>query len=53
LLFDTDVLSSKAWQAGYTLAVCRDQFMHPFGTCTFAHGAPADAAPATTGAPFA
>ncbi|MCI0462587.1 MAG: glycosyltransferase [Gemmataceae bacterium] len=40
-LFDTDVLSAKARQAGYTLAVCRDLFVHHFGTRTFAHGAPA------------
>jgi GT2 family glycosyltransferase len=39
-LFDTDVLSAKARQAGYTLAVCRDLFVHHFGTRTFAHGAP-------------
>ncbi len=39
-LFDTDVLSSKARQAGYSLAVCRDLFVHHFGTRTFAHGAP-------------
>ncbi|HYV34738.1 MAG TPA: glycosyltransferase family 2 protein [Gemmataceae bacterium] len=39
-LFDTDVLSSKARQAGFTLACCRDLFVHHFGTRTFAHGAP-------------
>lgn len=39
-LFDTDILSSKARQAGYTLACCRDLFVHHFGTRTFAHGAP-------------
>lgn len=38
-LFDTDILSSKARQAGYTLAVCRDLFVHHFGTRTFASGA--------------
>jgi GT2 family glycosyltransferase len=43
-LFDTDVLSAKARQAGYGLAVCRDLFVHPFGTRTFAQGAPAAAA---------
>lgn len=41
-LFDTDILSAKAREAGYTLAVCRDLFVHHFGTRTFAHGAPAD-----------
>lgn len=41
-LFDTDILSSKARQAGFTLACCRDLFIHHFGTRTFAHGAPAD-----------
>jgi GT2 family glycosyltransferase len=41
-LFDTDVLSVKARQAGYTLAVCRDLFVHHFGTRTFALGAPAE-----------
>ncbi len=40
-LFDTDILSSKAHQAGFTLAVCRDLFIHHFGTRTFAHGAAA------------
>ena len=40
-LFDTDVLSQKARQAGYSLAVCRDLFVHHFGTRTSAHGAPA------------
>ena len=39
-LFDTDILSSKARQAGFTLACCRDLFIHHFGTRTFAHGAP-------------
>jgi len=41
-LFDTDILSAKAREAGFTLAVCRDLFIHHFGTRTFAHGAPAD-----------
>ncbi|MCI0460905.1 MAG: glycosyltransferase [Gemmataceae bacterium] len=43
-LFDTDVLSARARQAGFMLAVCRDLFVHHFGTRTFAHGAPADQA---------
>jgi GT2 family glycosyltransferase len=38
-LFDSDVLSMKAKAAGFTLAVCRDLFVHHFGTRTFAHGA--------------
>ena len=37
-LFDSDILSAKAHQAGYSLAVCRDLFVHHFGTRTFAHG---------------
>lgn len=43
-LFDTDILSSKAREAGFTLAVCRDLFIHHFGTRTFAHGAPREEA---------
>jgi GT2 family glycosyltransferase len=39
-LFDTDVLSIKARQAGFTLACCKDLYIHHFGTRTFAHGAP-------------
>jgi len=39
-LFDTDILSAKARQAGYTLACARDMFIHHFGTRTFSHGAP-------------
>jgi hypothetical protein len=39
-LFDTDILSVKARQAGFTLACCRDLFVHHFGTRTFSHGAP-------------
>jgi GT2 family glycosyltransferase len=39
-LFDTDLLGAKARQAGFTLAVCKDLFVHHFGTRTFAHGAP-------------
>jgi len=37
-LFDTDILSVKARQAGFTLACCRDLFIHHFGTRTFSHG---------------
>src|SRR6266852_3849654 len=37
-LFDSDILSAKAKQQGYALAVCRDLFVHHFGTRTFAHG---------------
>jgi GT2 family glycosyltransferase len=44
-LFDTDLLSGRARQAGYRLAVCRDLFVHHFGTRTFAHGAPPGAEP--------
>jgi hypothetical protein len=43
-LFDTDVLSVKVRRAGYSLAVCRDLFVHHFGPRTFALGAPAEAA---------
>ncbi len=39
-LFDSDILSAKARQAGFTLACCRDLFVHHFGARTFAHGAP-------------
>jgi O-antigen biosynthesis protein len=39
-IFDTDILSSKARQAGFTLACCKDVYIHHFGTRTFAHGAP-------------
>ena len=39
-LFDTDLLCRSARQAGYTLACCRDLFIHHFGTRTFAQGAP-------------
>jgi GT2 family glycosyltransferase len=39
-LFDTDILSMKARQTGYTLACARDLFIHHFGTRTFSHGAP-------------
>jgi len=37
-LFDTDIVSAKACEAGFTLAICRDLFVHHFGTRTFAHG---------------
>jgi len=37
-VFDKGVLSAKVRQLGYTLAVCRDLFIHNFGTRTFAHG---------------
>ena len=40
-LFDTDILSSKARQVGYNLAICRDLFVHHFGTRTSVHTAPA------------
>lgn len=39
-LFDTDILSAKARQAGFQLACCRDLFIHHFGTRVFAQGAP-------------
>jgi O-antigen biosynthesis protein len=39
-IFDTDLLSAKARQGGFTLACCKDLFVHHFGTRTFAHGAP-------------
>lgn len=42
-LFDTDALSAGARAAGYTLACCRDLFVHHFGTRVFAHAAPAEA----------
>jgi GT2 family glycosyltransferase len=38
-LFDSDILSVKARQAGFTLACCRDLFIHHFGTRTFSAGA--------------
>jgi hypothetical protein len=40
-LFDSDILSAKATQAGFSLAVCRDLYVHHFGTRTFASGPPA------------
>ena len=39
-LFDTDILSAKVRQAGFTLACCKDLYIHHFRTITFAHGAP-------------
>jgi hypothetical protein len=39
----SSLLSVKARQAGYSLAVCKDLFVHHFGTRTFAHGASAPA----------
>jgi hypothetical protein len=39
-LFDTHAFCGKARQAGFTLAVCRDLYIHHFGTRTYAHGAP-------------
>jgi GT2 family glycosyltransferase len=39
-LFDTDILSMKAREAGFTLCLCLDLFIHHFGTRTFTHGAP-------------
>jgi hypothetical protein len=39
-LFDTDVLSLKARQAGFKLACARDLFIHHFGSRIFAQGAP-------------
>jgi GT2 family glycosyltransferase len=41
--FDTDALSQRVRRAGYTLACCKDLFVHHFGGRTFAHGAPAPA----------
>jgi GT2 family glycosyltransferase len=38
-LFDSEILSLKAKQLGYNLAVCRDLFIHHFGTRMFTHGA--------------
>ena len=39
-VFDTDVLCARARQAGFSLAFCRDLFVHHFGSRTFAHGGP-------------
>src|SRR5262249_32609519 len=50
-LFDTEILSLKAKKAGFSLACCKDLFIHHFGTRIFVHGAPKteerDKAPAT------
>ena len=46
-LFDRDILGQKARQAGYSLAVCRDLFIHHFGTRMFVHG-PAKASSSAT-----
>jgi GT2 family glycosyltransferase len=48
-LFDTDVLSAKAHQAGFRAVCCRDLFIHHFGTRTFAHGAPESQGEAVNG----
>jgi len=42
-LFDTDNLCHKAREAGFMLVVCRDLFIHNFGTRTISHGGPATA----------
>jgi GT2 family glycosyltransferase len=39
-IFDTDLLCTKARQAGFKLACCRDLFVHHFGSRTFSGGAP-------------
>jgi GT2 family glycosyltransferase len=39
-LFDSDQLSIKARVAGFSLACCRDLYVHHFGSRVFAHGAP-------------
>jgi O-antigen biosynthesis protein len=46
-LFDSDILSSKASQKGFSMAVCRDLFVHHFGTRMFAHGSPKTGANST------
>jgi GT2 family glycosyltransferase len=48
-LFDTDILSVRARHAGYTLACCKDLFIHHFGSRTFAHGGPSVPAAAVDG----
>jgi GT2 family glycosyltransferase len=40
-IFDTVALCGKARQAGFTLACCKDLFIHHFGSKVFAHGGPA------------
>jgi GT2 family glycosyltransferase len=37
-IFDTDSLCQKARQAGYTLAVCKDVFVHHFASRPYAQG---------------
>jgi GT2 family glycosyltransferase len=37
-VFDTDSFCQKARQAGFTLAICKDLFIHNFGSRTFTHG---------------
>jgi GT2 family glycosyltransferase len=44
-LFDSDILSAKAKEHGYALAVCRDLYVHHFGTRTFASGPKSSDAP--------
>lgn len=39
-LFDSDIVGAKAKQVGYTLACCRDLYVHHFGARTFVMGAP-------------
>lgn len=39
-IFDTDTLCASARRSGWTLALCRDLFIHHFGSRTFAHGGP-------------
>jgi GT2 family glycosyltransferase len=39
-LFNTNIVSAKAREAGFNAVCCRDLFIHHFGTRTFAHGAP-------------
>jgi GT2 family glycosyltransferase len=36
-LFDTDIVGSKARQVGFQLVVCRDLFIHHFGTLIVQH----------------
>ncbi len=50
-LFDTDILSTKVRQAGFTLACCRDLFIHHFGTRTFSQGAPTTSVQGKDGRP--
>jgi O-antigen biosynthesis protein len=39
-VFDTDGLCARVRQGGYTLACCKDLFVHHFGSRSFAHGGP-------------